>query len=329
MRGDARPHLPSTPTAWRHVLLDALRGFRRHGDPLFAAALAFYASLSAAPLGLVAIQVSGWLFGEESARNELRARLRHTLGAEVAEGADAVLRRVAEETSTGWFVLAIGGLLFAASQLFVQVQRAINLSLGLRPRRRIGWRRALQERTRRRLLSVALALSSGLLLSILLLLHLGTDALRNSPLRRLPWFLELTSALEPPLTFATVALLAAIVLRWLPMARLRWRDVLAGGAVTALLQAAVTVPLGRMLPALGVGTVYGAAGSLVLLLYWGYLASMAFFLGVEVARASAELRGPGIRPRPWAVRLLEAEASSEPLPNEEEGDEEIAEAPSP
>ena len=72
-----------------------------------------------------------------------------------------------------------------------------------------------------------------------------------------------------------------------------------------------TLPLGTLIGKMGVGSLYGAAGSLVVVLYWGYLASMAFFFGVEVARATAELRDGGLRPRPWAVRLVEV-AHDEP-----------------
>ncbi len=301
----------SEPAPWHAVLREAALGFRRHGDPLFAAALAFYATLSAAPLGIVAIQVAGWLFGETAARQELHERMVLALGPEVAEGADALLTRAAQETSTRWLLLAVAGTLLAASQLFVQVQRAINLALGLRPRRGLGWRLSVRERTRRRLLSIALALSSGLLLATMLVVRIVLDAIASSPLGHLPGLTMLTDALEPPLTYAVVGLLGAVVLKWLPMAEMRWRAALAGGLTTALLQAVITLPLGTLIGKMGVGSLYGAAGSLVVVLYWGYLASMAFFFGVEVARATAELRDGGLRPRPWAVRLVEV-AHDEP-----------------
>ena len=104
-------------------------------------------------------------------------------------------------------------------------------------------------------------------------------------------------------SFVVIAFLFAVMFRYLPDARISWRDVRAGAIGTALLF--VGLYLGRADP----GSVYGAAGSLALVLIWVYYTSMILLFGAEFTKLWAQRYGKGIVPIKGAVAYVEEERS--------------------
>ena len=109
------------------------------------------------------------------------------------------------------------------------------------------------------------------------------------------------------LGFMITATLFAVMYRYLPDARIAWRDVRAGAIASALLftlgKTVIGLYLGRSSP----GTVYGVAGSLAVVLIWVYYTSMIVLLGAEFTRLWAQRFGRGITPQPGAVAYVEEE----------------------
>ena len=97
--------------------------------------------------------------------------------------------------------------------------------------------------------------------------------------------LPVLSALLPALTFGVPYLVAtalfAMIYKVLPDARMRWRDVWVGAAVTALLFTVGKSFIGFYLAHAGGASVYGAAASLVVLLLWIYYSAQVLLLGAE------------------------------------------------
>ena len=102
--------------------------------------------------------------------------------------------------------------------------------------------------------------------------------------------------------FVMTAMLT-VLYRWLPDARLAWRDTFLSAAFTAFMSAVGSVLFGSYLAVASPGSTYGAAGSVVLLLLWFYYSAQIFFLGAEVGSAAARLSGRGVRPLPSADRI--------------------------
>ena len=110
-------------------------------------------------------------------------------------------------------------------------------------------------------------------------------------------------------SFLVIAFLFAVMFRYLPDARISWRDVRAGAIGTALMfvvgRTAIGLYLGRSDP----GSVYGAAGSLALVLIWVYYTSMIVLFGAEFTKLWAQRYGKGIVPVKGAVAYVEEERS--------------------
>ncbi|HYE59507.1 MAG TPA: YihY/virulence factor BrkB family protein, partial [Rhodothermales bacterium] len=106
------------------------------------------------------------------------------------------------------------------------------------------------------------------------------------------------------ISIGLITLLFALIYRYLPDARIAWRDVWVGALVTAVL-----FTLGKLLIGLYLGnsttaSTYGAAGSLVVLLLWVYYSAMILLFGAEVTQVYATRFGQGVIPNKNAVRVV-------------------------
>src|SRR5438132_1261219 len=135
------------------------------------------------------------------------------------------------------------------------------------------------------LFSLAPLLLLIIAIGLLLFLSLVVSAVLAAVNQLLAEHLPVLSALLPPLNFLVsflmITALFALIFKVLPDARMDWRDVWFGAAVTALL-----FTLGKTLIALYLGrtgraSVYGAAASLVVLLLWVYYSAQILLVGAE------------------------------------------------
>jgi membrane protein len=100
---------------------------------------------------------------------------------------------------------------------------------------------------------------------------------------------------------AVVILLFAIIFKFLPDAKIQWRDVWIGAAITAIFFAIGKWALGLFLGSGSAASAYGAASSLITLLLWVYYSSQIPLFGAEFTQACRA--GRGITPDEHAVRV--------------------------
>lgn len=280
------------------VLKATVRDFREDKALRLAAAMSYYALLSLAPLLIVAVAVAGMVWGRQSASAEVVEQMENQVGAAGAEVAQSVLASAAQP-ARGIVALAIGGgvLLLGATGLFLQLQGALNTIWDVRPRPGQGVRGFI----RKRVLSLAMVLGVGLLLLVLLAASTAISAAHEYLAGLVPGMEWIWRAGNELLSFALMTLLFALVFKYVPDVRIRWRDVWTGAAVTAVLFLAGRFLLGWYLGRGSVGSAYGAAGSLVAMLVWVYYSSVLLFLGAEFTQAQARARGAPIVPAQYAV----------------------------
>jgi membrane protein len=295
------------------VIEDAVRAYGEKGDAILGAAIAFFAMLSAAPLLVIAVGVAGLLFGQADAQEKLLEPLAEYMGPEAARMLLQLMREAREPVSGGLAaVLGVGILLFAATRLFVNLQRALNFVMGVRERRTTTLRSSAQSVVVQRARSFVMVLACGFVLTLFVIarLVLGVLAELIEPIAALPIFWRL---LELVVSFAVFTLLVAVIYKVIPDVYLAWRDVWLGAGVTSALLAIGIMPIGWFLGSVGTTSAYGAAGTLVAILLFVYYAASIFFIGAEITRAWAVQGGSGIHPKPNVVRL-EAQETDASLP---------------
>lgn len=255
--------------------------------PVHGAALAYYALFSMAPLLLLVIAIAGLAFGQSAAQGHVVARIEGAVGASGAQVIEQLLASVSKP-STGIIATAVSlvTMLFGASGVLGQLQTSLQLFFEVPAREGPAWRTAVGQR--------AASFSMILVIGLLLLTSTVASALLAATMDVLAEHVPLVSAVAPSANFAlSLALestLFALLFKLLPRAPLRWSDAWLGGLVTALLFTAGKSALGLYLGRATTGSIYGAAGSLVMLLLWVYYSSQILFLGAEFTAVWAKRR---------------------------------------
>ena len=279
--------------------------FQEDDCPTMAAALAYYTIFSLAPLLLIIISVAGLIFGPEQVQRAVAQQVQSTIGQDAAQQVGTMIASAGQNKSAGLLGTILGflALAFGATTAFVQLQAALNRAWEVKPDPAAGAWSFLGKR----ILSFGMVLTLAFLLLVSLIVSAALSAAGQWIQGFLPswisaWMLE---AANFAVSFAVIAVLFAGIFRYLPDARVEWRDVRAGAILTAALFVAGKFGLGYYLGRSGAASGFGAAGSLVLILLWTYYSSMILLLGAEFTQAWAQAKGRTIEPERGAVRLVE------------------------
>lgn len=281
-------------------MLDAVHGFFADGVLALSASLAFYTMLSFAPLLVLVIWLST-LTGYDT-RQMLLDQLAGIAGPGARTTAATIYDSARERPSLGSItgIASIVMALVGATTVFAQLQTSLNRIFGIRARPG----RALWGWLRQRVLSVGVIAAFGFVLIVSLL----ASALLGMLLSRSGAAWDVANQI---ISTAIMAVLFAVLFRYLPDARLPWRKVMWGGLITALLFALGKWAIGLYLASGSISGVYGAAGSLAVLLVWMYYSGAIFFFGAEVVHAWARA-GDARLPLPPHAESLEPRTDNPP-----------------
>ncbi|MGB3798190.1 MAG: YihY/virulence factor BrkB family protein [Lewinella sp.] len=266
------------------------------------AALAYYTVFSFAPLLVVAIAIASYFMGEDAVTGRLYGELNGLLGPDAASTLQEIVSNAYSTGDSLWAtVLSIGTLLFTASTVFATLKMSLNRiwQIEARPSNNVmGF-------IVTRLLSFSFVVGLGFLLMITLVVNaliIGFMDQIASFLPALgPLVLGVTSWI---LSTIVTAVIFALLFRFLPDGKARWRDIWAGAIFTALLFGLGRYLIGLYIGNSNFGSTYGAAGALVTLLVWTFYNSLILFLGAEFTFTWAKRRGFPIRPDHNAVRVI-------------------------
>ena len=289
-----------------HFLKDVFTSFGVDECPRMAAALSYYTIFSLPALLVVIIGLVSFVYGEQS---QIEARLGEEftklLGTEGGRQVQAMVDNMDASGGTGMAARVIGlvTLIFGATGAFAQLQAALNTAWGVEPDPDKG---GLRNFLMKRVLSFGMILGVAFLLLVSLIVTAVLQILGDRISYLLPsgvssLFLEGVNA---TFSFAIIGLLFATIFKVLPDVRIKWRDVLVGAFVTALLFVAGKSLIGLYIGRSDVGSAYGAAGSLALVLVWIYFSSMILLLGAEFTQVWAGRHGAAIEPEEGAVRVV-------------------------
>lgn len=257
------------------------------------AALSYYTIFAIAPLFVIALAIAGFCFGEEAARRELFGQLNQLVG---KEGGDAIQAMVtaANKSKAGFWAACIAGgtLAVAATGVFVQLQNSLNLLWNVRQARGMGLRNFI----RHRLLSFAMVVGIGFLLLVSLVCSAGLAALGNFIGDYVSGTEIVLKALNFVISLGIITTLFAMIFKFLPDVKIAWRDVWLGGFITAVLFNVGKYLIGIYIGRSSISSVYGAMGSLVVLLAWVYYSALILFFGAQFTCVYAQRFG--VKPQP-------------------------------
>ncbi|HEX7566399.1 MAG TPA: YihY/virulence factor BrkB family protein [Bradyrhizobium sp.] len=273
------------------------------------AALAFYTLFAIAPLFVIVLAIAGLWFGEEAARRELFTQVSGLVGSEGGEAIQALVSAAHKPKTGAWAaIIAVVTLFVGATGVFVQLQDALNSVWGVR---RVSGR-GLRNFIKNRLLSFALIAGIGFLLLVSLILSAGLSALGSFMVGLPPAQETIWQAINFMVSFGVITLLFAMIFKVLPDVKIAWRDVWIGAIITALLFNFGKLLFGLYLGRSSVTSVYGAAGSLVVVLLWVYYSAQILFFGAKFTQVYSNRYGSHFEPMPGAEAVSLKEVVSEP-----------------
>ncbi len=290
------------------LMKSAAAKWNAHNAPRLGAALAYYMLLSMAPLMILVVAICGLVLGKADVERDLLGQMQSLIGYSGATTVEMLISN-AHHASSGIIATAVAliTLLFGASGVFVELRDSLNTIWDAPPRPSSTWRSFVSQR----LMSFGMVLALGFLLLVSLLLTTGIALVEKFFGRLVPFhFAAFGQAVNTILSVFVISLLFALIFKFVPDLPIRWREVAIGSVATAILFTVGKYLLALYLTTAGVGSTYGAAGSLVAMVVWVYYSAQIFFFGAVFTRAYADRLGPSAAKTERAV----ARGSSTSLP---------------
>ncbi len=286
------------------ILKEAGKNWNKSDPFRLSAIIAYYAILSMPALLVIIVNLLGLIWGNDVVEGRLSGELTAVMGQNTAEAVTTMIdNAMSTDQSLIFNIIGIASLIFGATGVFFHLQRSLNRIWGLRVNPDASWLRMLIDRT----LSFGFVLVLGFLLLITFVLSAALTALSD---RLRDVFSDLVVVVAQVadfiITIGVVALLFALIFKFLPHAKVKWKSVWVGAFLTSVLfdlgKYALAFYFGQTEP----GSTYGAAGSIILILLWVSYASLIMFFGAQITYVFAKRYGGGVQPTDAAVRENEA-----------------------
>ncbi|HEY0678330.1 MAG TPA: YihY/virulence factor BrkB family protein [Chitinophagaceae bacterium] len=291
------------------LIKEAGIGFSDDKVMKLSGSLAYFTIFSIGPMIIIIIFLADIFWGREAIEGSIYGQMKGFIGPDAALQIQDIIKN-ASISGQGNFTAIIGiiTLLVGATGVFAEIQDSINTIWGLKPKPKKGWVKMLLNR----LLSFSVVVSLGFLLLVSLIINAIIEALINRLMSVFPDGAVVVGYIVNILiTFGVTTLLFGIIFMVLPDAKIKWKDVLIGAMATTVLfmlgKFAITFYIGRS----NIGSTYGAAGSLVVVLLWVYYSSVILYFGAEFTKAYASSYGSKIHPNNYAVWIKQIEVEEE------------------
>ena len=305
-----------TVAEWKHLLATTWKEWNEDQAPRLGAALAFYTVLSLAPLLILMIALAGLIFGEEAARGQLMGQIEGLVG---GEGGKAIEEMVANANKPGSGIMAsiIGFalLIFGASTVANELKQSLNQVWDVDPNATGG---TVKDMVKQRSKALVVVMGCGFLLLVSLAVSSVLAAAGSFLGHLLPLPESVLHLLNALVGILVITGVFAFMFRYLPDVDIQWHDVWLGALFTSILFAIGKFAIGMYLGKASIGSSYGAAGSLVVLLVWVYYSAQIVFFGAEFTQVYADTHGsdpnkkrtarPEVAATPKAAPLAESSA---------------------
>lgn len=281
----------------------------------YSASLAYYTTLSLAPMLIIIIYVSGMLFGKEAMSGQIYTEMKGLVGNDAALQIQNTIQNIhlSKDTPVATTISLIV-LLIGATGIFAEIQDSLNKIWGLKLTNKSTWLKMITDR----LISFSLIISLGFVLVVSLLLSAVVMAVSQ----RINHFIGgngeiMLMVLENGISILVTTIVFATIFKVLPDAKIKWKDVIIGAFITSLLFMIGKIVIGYYLGKSNLATVFGAAGSVIIIMIWVYYSSATLYLGAVFTKVYATNFGGRIFPNEYSMWIrIEEIPESKPTLNE-------------
>jgi membrane protein len=276
------------------LLWVAFLDWRRDRADRLAAALAYYTLFSIPPLLILVMGLAGLVFGRDAVQERVLGTLAQLFGRHGVDAIRAALGEAAREGAAKATAAGVVLLILGASGVFGHLKDSLDTIWNVAAKPGGGWKGFLEEYV----FSLLVLLGTFFLLIVSLAMNAVLAAFGDYLGRTLPGGAGLWAVVNFVLSMGVIALLFALMFRYIPSAKVGWSAAWRGGVLTSVLFTAGEAAIGFYLGRSNVGSGFGVAGSLVVILVWVYYSALIFFYGAEFTQAYGQRVAGGRRPLP-------------------------------
>ncbi len=279
----------------------AIRRYKKDNPVQLAGTTAFFAVFAMAPVIIIVVSAAGILLGQDQIQTKLFEQIDNFLGEQGMKYIRSIVENF-QDTQKSIFGVIVGFIIFIfiSTTFFSILQNSLNFVWRIRAKPRHNILKALYDRV----ISFGLILSLGFVMLISFIVDAAMSLFKDFMYESFPEFTVLIIEVGNSIfSFAIVMIFFAMIYRFLPDAYIKWRVTWVGALITTIL-----FLLGKAIISFGLGStnidaMYGAAGSLVVILLWVFYSSLIFFFGAEITQQYAEMYSLDIKPKDYAVRI--------------------------
>ncbi|HEV2210421.1 MAG TPA: YihY/virulence factor BrkB family protein [Verrucomicrobiae bacterium] len=295
------------------MIKETVNQFSEHRVLRLAAATAYYAAFSIAPLLVLVVGLAGLVFGEQRVQQEVQRQVQSFVGEKSAQLIGSMMGAQHQGGSLVATIVGGAALVLGATGIFGQLQDSLNTIWGVTTKPG----ESVMALIRDRVFSMAMVVVIGFLLLVSMALTMFVNAFADhlsNILSLPPWLVPVGNAL---LSFVVIALLFAVIFKVLPDVRFRWREVWVGAIGTAVLFTGGKYLLGLYMAHELSASAYGTGSAFVVILLYVYYSSVILYFGAEFTQVQARSRGGLLEPSKYAVRLTDHDRIQQGIPTEE------------
>ena len=293
-----------------YLLKETFSGFINDNAIKLSAALSYYTIFSLAPLLIIIISLSGIFFGDEAVNGRIFGQISGLVGSEAALQIQEIIKNVKLSNSNMYAaVFGLVILLIGASGVFAEIQDSINFIWGIEAKPNRGLIKYIYNR----LMSFSMIGSVGFLLLVGLIVNSLVDILSNRLAEIFPKdLLYLFYVINILLVFGIITTLFTIIFKTLPDGKVALRDCIIGASFTSVLFMIGKFAIGFYLGSYNMASIYGAAGSIIIILVWVYYSAIILYFGAEFTKVYAYNHGQKIIPNRYSIQIHKEYNISEP-----------------
>ena len=261
--------------------------------------ISYYTIFSLPGLLVIIINVAGYFYDKNEVTSQITNQVQGMVGGDTAKDVESIVDKASQgKETTVSSILGVATLLFGATGVFYQLQQILNKMWEVKPKPKQKFLKLVRDRV----FSFGLILVVGFLLLVSLVISAGLSALSNWVSGYISESLNILFKLADfCISLGVVTLLFASIYKFLPDAKIAWRDVWVGALLTSVLFVIAKFALGLYFGKSDPGSTYGAAGSIILIMLWVSYAGMILLFGAEFTQVYANQYGKKVQPTDTAV----------------------------
>ena len=268
----------------------------------YSASLSYYTVFSLAPMIIIIITICGQVFGKEATQGQVYTELKDMVGSEAALQIQDIIKNIHLTKDTpAATVVSVIFLLLGGTAIFGEIQDSLNKIWGLK----VKAKKAFWKMIFTRLISFSLIISLGFVLMVSLLLSALVTIIGDHLNRLISGVGKVfIPTIDNLVNFVITTIAFAVIFKFLPDAKIKWKDVTVGALITAVLFTLGKLAIGWYLGRSNLATLYGAAGSVVIIMVWTYYSSVILYLGAECTKVYATQFGTKIQPNDYSEWII-------------------------